>query len=256
MRPLYLRGVEPLTVSLDGPALRVAQRAAADRRFPLARVSRVVVSSRVSWTTDALLACADEGITVCFLARNGAARARWTGRASKRSEFAQRWHDFVDRPDWRELYAQWRASARRRSIRFCALRMGWSPKQDLRQLVRTITDSARHAVGNRELGAINKRLQGLSRARAVAELSNAGLGANDDALSRIVPELAVAIQWGLYPNLSRWISRRTRDDSPARRKTLANTPTMARFFERHKRAGDFHLRDTLRFLNRYITTHQ
>jgi len=101
MKPLYLDGAQPLAVTLDGPALRVGQRGCADRRFPLRRVSRVVNSGRVSWDTRALLACADKGITICFLARDGGTRARWTGRTTERSGLAQRWNDFLDRPDWR-----------------------------------------------------------------------------------------------------------------------------------------------------------
>ena len=252
MKPLYLRGTEPLTVSLDGPALRVAQPCKADRRYPLRRVSRVVVSNHVSWSTDALLACADEGITVCFLSGDGTPRARWTGRPSPRSEFLQRWHDFVDRPDWHDLYAQWSTAARRRAVRFCALRMGWSPRQDARVLIRIIADSAREVMGNDEFRALKKKLHSLAQARALAELSNMGLGANDDAISQIIPDLATGIQWGLHPDLSQWISARMRNGDTASKIRISDPHTAIRFFERYLGTCDFHLRDTLRYLQRYI----
>ena len=67
-KPLYLHGHQPLAVALDGPALRVTQAESADRLFPLERLSRVVASGEVAWSTEALLACADHGVPVSFLA--------------------------------------------------------------------------------------------------------------------------------------------------------------------------------------------
>ena len=71
-------------------------RGSADRRIPFKRVSRVVESGRVSWSTNALLECADQGVVVHFLKGNGMPRARWIGRVTERSELAQRWVDFLD----------------------------------------------------------------------------------------------------------------------------------------------------------------
>jgi hypothetical protein len=83
-KALYLHGHQPLTVALDGPALRVQAEASADRLFPLERVSRVVVSGDVVWSTEALLACADSGVPVAFLRRDGVLRARVLGRPKAR----------------------------------------------------------------------------------------------------------------------------------------------------------------------------
>lgn len=58
MRPLYLDGREPLSVSLDGPAICVRGLKRADGRYPLGRISRVMVSGVVQWQTEALVACA------------------------------------------------------------------------------------------------------------------------------------------------------------------------------------------------------
>ena len=259
MKPLYLKGVEPLKVSLDGPALKVSQRGAADRRFPLRRVSRVIVSNRVAWSTRALLACADEGITVCFLSRNGTPRARWTGRPSPRSEFLQRWHDFVDRPDWQELFTQWRTAVRRRAVRFCALRMGWSPRQPTRALVRTVLAPILESAGDGRHREMRRRIHGLAKSRALADLSNLGLGADDDALAALVPILATSIQWGLHPELVRWLSTRSRRDGgpfPASADRSIDSRDAVNFFERHADSCAFHLRDALLHLKRYMESHQ
>ncbi|MDE0373743.1 MAG: CRISPR-associated endonuclease Cas1 [Rhodospirillales bacterium] len=259
MKPLYLKGVEPLKVSLDGPALKVSQPGAADRRFPLRRVSRVIVSNRVTWSTRALLACADEGITVCFLSRDGTPRARWTGRPSPRSEFLQRWHDFVDRPDWRELFAQWRTAARRRAVRFCALRMGWSPRQPTRALVRTVLAPIRESAGHDRYREMRRQIHGLARTRALADLSNLGLGADDDALAAVTPTLATSIQWGLHPELVRWLGASSRRDGrqlPMSADLSCDSKDAIHFFERHADSCAFHLRDSLLHLKRYMESHQ
>lgn len=259
MKPLYLKGAEPLKVSLDGPALKISQEGTADRRFPLRRVSRVIVSNRVAWSTRALLACADEGITVCFLSRDGTPRARWTGRPSPRSEFLQRWHDFVDRPDWRELFALWRAALRRRALRFCALRMGWSPRQPTRALVRTVLAPVRETAGSSQFRGMRRQIHGMARSRALADLSNMGLGADDDALAVVTPVLATSIQWGLHPELVRWLSVRSRRDGhpPDPSACPSNDSKDAiHFFERHADSCTFHLRDSLLHLKRYMESHQ
>lgn len=84
MKPLYLHGHQPLAVTLDGPALRVSSEGSADRLFPLQRLSRIVVSGEVDWTTEALLACADQAIPISFLLRGGGLRARVLGRPRAR----------------------------------------------------------------------------------------------------------------------------------------------------------------------------
>ena len=241
MRPLYLNGKERLLVSLDGPALRVSGPALSDRRFPLSRVSRVIVSGEASWSTEALLACADEGIAVCFLKRDGSPRGRWIGRPSKRSEFAQRWRDFQDRPDCDALYAEWRTNIRRRAIRFCAFRLGWSPNQSANIIPRLIRGTNSDVS---ELIKFKKEIRGLAHSRCLEELTRVGLGADDALLASLIPDLAMAIQWGLHPDLLTW--RGNHRCTPKRgNRAIA-------FFERYRGTCDFHLRDTLRSLNQYL----
>ena len=252
MKPLYLHAKGPLAVSLDGPALRVSRAGCANQRYPLRRISRVMVSGDASWSTDALLACADEGIGVCFLEADGMPRARWIGRATKRSELAQRWQDFLDRQDWPDLYTQWRIATSRRAVRFCAWRMGWSPTGDPRTMHQVICKATRAVANAAELRTVRGRLYGLAQARALEELGKAGLSARDVSLTHLVLDLVLTIQWGLRPELTRWLVHRSRRRESQHREPGFDPRAAAVFFERHSALVDFHLRDTLGRLQRHL----
>jgi len=87
MRPLYIEGREGLQIGWESPALQVTVPDLAEQWFPLQRVSRIVVTGKVQWQTEALLACAEQGISVTFLDESGDVSARWLG-AGRRSAFA------------------------------------------------------------------------------------------------------------------------------------------------------------------------
>ena len=250
MKPLYLRGNDPLSVSLDGPALRISKRACADRRIPFQRISRVVVSGRVSWSTDALLECADQGVVVCFLKADGIPRARWIGQTTRRSDLLQRWLDFIDRPDWQDLYAQWSVANTRRAVRFCALRLGWSPREDEKDMSRAICRETRAVASVDDMRIMRRRLHGLGVARALEAMAAAGLDADDTTFSQLIPDLTMSVQWGLRPDLIRWLTNHRRARS---RLIVADDPyAIVAFFERHRPVSDFHLRDAINRLTRYL----
>ena len=250
MKPLYLHGSDPLSVALDGPALRVSRRGCADRRIPFERISRVVVSGRVSWSTDALLECADQGVVICFLKGNGMPRARWIGRITARSELAQRWVDFLDRPDWQDLYTLWGVANTRRAVRFCALRLGWSPRVDAKEMNRVIWRATRAVASVDEIRTIRRRLYGLAVARALEELGAFALDGDNTAVSQLVPDFAASVQWGLRPDLIRWM---TNHRGERNRLLSPDDPySVVSFFERHRPVSDFHLRDTVGRLDRYL----
>ena len=250
MKPLYLCGNDPLSVALDGPALRVSKRGRADRRIPFERISRVVVSGRVSWSTDALLGCADQGVVVCFLKADGAPRARWIGRATGRSELVQRWRDFLDRPDWQDLHIQWSVANTRRALRFCALRMGWSTREDRRSMSRVIGQATRAVVSVDEMRIIRGRLYGLAEARALEALAASGLDADNDPVRHLVPDLVASVQWGLRPDLIRWLTNHRGERN--RLVTANDARAVVCFFEGHRSVSDFQLRDVIHRLTRFL----
>lgn len=120
MRPLYINGDAGTVVELDGPALKISVPERAQQLFPLSRVSRVVVTGRVNWRTDALLACAELGITVTFLDAEGNVTARCLGKGGQRQAFLQRLSDLLARPDGKALYDGWRLAMRRMVVQSTA----------------------------------------------------------------------------------------------------------------------------------------
>ena len=239
MKPLYIDGGGAHRVSLDGPALKVRQPRSAELRFPLARISRIVVRGEVSWSTDALLACADAGIVVCFLRADGRPRARWIGRPTSRSTFSQHWRDFLDCPDWQERYRNWRTNLRRHAIRFCAMRLGF-PHAPVRDLASVVPPDANEAAPFR---SAKSHLYGLAYARALGELAALGFGSSDPSLRMVAPDLAICMQWGLHPDLVGW---RHKHGWPADRQQATI------FFERHRPTAEFHLHHALRRLSRFL----
>ena len=225
MRPLYLQSSTPVRVLLDGPALLIRCPSRADRRFPLPRISRVIANDSTEWSMSALMACADEGITVSFLRNDGTLRSRWMGCLTDRSTFSQYWNDFVDRPNWQEEYSQWRRALRIRSIRVCAFRMGWSAYRDARAAVEAAMEYTSAIVSFGELCRIKKVLYGLAQCRALAELHR--LRIQPDICDILLPDFVLAIQWGLHPDLCRWLERYRRDNVDA----LPNDRDLTKFFE-------------------------
>ncbi|MCY4212635.1 MAG: CRISPR-associated endonuclease Cas1 [Gammaproteobacteria bacterium] len=252
MKPLYLNGSEPTQVHLDGPALRVCIPGSAVLRFPLRRVSRVIANGKTSWSIDALLACADQGISVSFLAPDGTTRARWIGRLNDRDGFLQRWQDFQDRPDWTDLFRQWSGAARRRAIRMCAWRMGWSPKTDSRSITRFLVqslDGNRSAAGLRQA---NRILRSLAEPKVLEALAQRGFSAPDQSLACLVPVLVVVVTWSLHPQLTQWLHDNGKRIEQSGKQPASSLPALVELFERNIATIDFCLRDALNRLQRFL----
>lgn len=237
-RPLYLNGQNSLRVSLDGPALRVCKQQSDDQRFPLVRVSRVVVSGTVDWAWEARLACAQSGIVVCFLRDDGLPCNRWIGEPSSRSTFTEDWGHFAEREDSEGLFRRWRVRVRERAIRFCAFRLGLGHR-NTRALAAHVGQCAS---ANPLFRAAKRGLYGLAYARSLEELAKLGLSDADQSLCVVVPDLAASIQWGLHPSLHDWWPRQS----------TMTTRQVATFFERNHSTVEFHLRDVLRRLAHFL----
>lgn len=124
MRPLYLDGHHALSVTLDGPALCIKGLKRADGRYPLGRVSRVMVSGMVQWQTEALLACMKAGVMVCFADGNGNIVGHCVGAHRRPTLLGRRLDELLDRPDWEMLYQNWLESAERDAILTLQRRLG------------------------------------------------------------------------------------------------------------------------------------
>ncbi len=120
MRPLYIEGREGAWVGLETPALLVHVPGQAEQLFPLQRVSRVLVRGHVQWHTEALLACASQGISVCFLDNDGLVVARCLGQGDDRQCFRQRLVDLLGRADGGARYQDWYQAMQRMVVQSCA----------------------------------------------------------------------------------------------------------------------------------------
>ena len=118
LKPLYLDGAvaAPVSVQLDGPALKVLKPGRCAGRYPLRLLSRVMVSGAVEWAMPALLACLRNGIVVSFLDKNGEFVGMCIGASPGKAELSDRLQEFALRPDWPHHYARWYTAMERRGI--------------------------------------------------------------------------------------------------------------------------------------------
>lgn len=202
MRPLYIDGSPGCRVVLDEPALRICLPEKADQLFPLARVSRVVCKGVVDWTMPALLACADAGITVLFLERNGKVRGRWLGHGGTRQSLTQRLVDLLARADGPGLYENWYLSMEKLAARSFARRMALDDWREIpvvqlrKQLALALAETGRRRAN---------LLQSLVHAELLGWLSDADLGSDDEALLAdkldLASDLSKLLIWDCYPAL-------------------------------------------------------
>ncbi len=216
LKPLYLCGAQPLEVTLDGPALCVDSAEHASRLFPLQRISRVIVSGNVRWGTEALLACADEGITITFLNTEGEVRARWIGRVTGRSGLKQRLDDLLDRPDGRQLYEGWRHAMEQQAA-LAALKpldLDLREAADLSRLCALANRAAERLADTQTARRIARLQHGMLEAQVTELLHEAGLLGDGDPAPRSAPHLAGdltrILAWRLEPIRLGWLHRRQR----------------------------------------------
>ncbi len=202
MRPLYINGSPGCRVVLEEPALRVVVPEKADQLFPLSRVSRVVCNGVVEWSMSALLACADMGINLLFLEKNGEVRARWLGRGDARQSLTQRLVDLLSRSDGQEKYENWYLSMQKMVARSFARRMGLNDWREvsinnLRQQINlTLSDEGRHR---------STVLEGLLHSELLNWLPDCGFTIEDNAILSsnldLAGDLSKLLVWDFYPAL-------------------------------------------------------
>jgi len=203
MKPLYLDGREPLRVCLEGPALRVSGEARADGRYPLRRLSRVIVSGAVEWRTPALLACLARGVPITFLDHHGAAVGYCFGANPLEMPLAERLRELLDRPDWEERYRLWHTAEQRRAI-LRALRAAHRRGDDLRpNVVRTVLEIGHQRYAARAwVRRTHAALTGMLAALCAQVLLEAGLQPDLIGHRRrgldLTRDLGVLLEWPLH----------------------------------------------------------
>jgi len=202
MRPLYIEGSPGCRVVLDEPALRVIVPEKADQLFPLSRISRVVNKGVVEWSMSALLACADGGINVLFLEKNGEVRARWLGRGGERQALTQRLLDLLARADGLVLYGNWFLSMEKLAVRSFARRIGLTEWREI-TVVELRQRLAPHLSG--AAGQNVNLLQSLLQAELLVWLADSGFCSDDESLLSsnldLAEDFSKFLVWDFYPSL-------------------------------------------------------
>lgn len=202
MRPLYIDGSPGCRVVLDTPALRISLANKADQLFPMSRVSRVVCKGVVDWSMSALLACADAGISVYFLEKNGELRARWLGCVTERQSLAQRLLDLLARADGPGLYENWTLAMEKMAVRNFARRIGLPDWREIpvatlrRQLVVSLDRERQHRCN---------LLENILHAELLIWLPEAGFSGDEDMLMtgqlNLPAFISRLLMWDFYPLL-------------------------------------------------------
>jgi hypothetical protein len=260
LRPLYLdRGAA--AVRVEGPALIVDQPDAAEGRFPLRLLSRVVVRGPVPWSMDALFACLASGVPITFLSLDGAVVGLCLGRERPEESLAMLLDRLLAEPGWAEIYGRWSRAAERRAIVEVARRLSLPIGADLRPEVVSGLMAARMPGGDTP-GARSalRRLDGNLAAHLSELFGRAGVpfayrGGRGSPLD-LRPAFRAALRWYLWPPLQRWLELRQAHPAPrgaasaARRRPAAQyevaAPQIAARFRRLVASLDRLLREEVR----------
>jgi hypothetical protein len=210
MRPLYIDGNGNMHIALDGPALCVSAAGKSDQLFPLSRISRVVVSGAVDFYCEALLACADQGISVSFLDENGDLRARWLANPGDRQAAIQRLADLIGRADGKELYQSWFSAMERIVVRSTVKKLMKNQVVAVTPLeLRSFLSFQRKSLPVQPSDRIYKILRGLLSAQVIQLFQEAGLDAKSELLQEqwldLPNNFAVLLFWDMEIPLLNWL---------------------------------------------------
>lgn len=212
-RPLYIAAGSDTRIWLAGRALGVQREERAEQFFPLQRLSRVHSSTRVAWSSEALLACAEQGISVVFVHDDGEIAARLLGRPGVRDELLWRFEELLMLPQAEAIYARWLATTRARIAFWACARLG-APEgaRDPRTGRAWIEHQAQQVGGSRGAERTRQWLRSLAYQWTAAHLHDLGFGRNTElgqigepSLGR---DLAELLMWYLEPPRIGWLRRR------------------------------------------------
>ena len=221
MKPCYIHGREDTQIKLDGPALRIHTPGKAAILAPLGRISRIVISGSPDCSSSALLACAERGITVTFLQRDGAIRALLFGTGKARNNLLSQLRDFLGHPAWQEHYQLWRDSAASHAKCAVCRKLDIAPDRiSSKQLRTSLGRWMEDYVSPGQRSYLQRRLHGLCASLVNEVLQQAGLDATRssyiaqriDLTSDFAELLALSMQLPLIMWLSRQPEKKRIED--------------------------------------------
>ena len=211
MKPLYVKGGET-RIDQDGPALKVGHPRRADCWYPIARLSRVISATRVQWSSEALLACAAAGVSVCFLDDDGRLVARLVGRPGEREEIRQRLADFQLQPDWAEVYGLWLSGMEQMALRSLARRVGLdlTHRQSPAQLRQRLREQAARLQVLASYERAGGQLEALVVGLVTQSLSEAGVAVDFAGWAHLplAADLGRILIWDYQLTLLGWLADR------------------------------------------------
>ncbi|WP_462331193.1 CRISPR-associated endonuclease Cas1 [Thiohalocapsa halophila] len=212
-RPLYIAAGSDTRVRLDRRALSVQREARAEQLFPLQRIARVHSSTLVQWSTEALLACAERGISVIFVSDDGDIAARLLPRPGARDELLHRFQDLMLLPHGLDRYHRWLGISRARIAYWACSRLGApDAARDPRNGRAWIEHQAQQYAGRRGGERTRQWLRSLAYQWTAAHLNHLGFGRNNElghaGEPSLARDLAELLMWYLEPPRIGWLRRR------------------------------------------------
>ncbi len=238
-KPLYLEPEQPYLVSIDGPALCLADPQGKERHLPLRRISRIIAHENVQFHTEALIACAKRDIPILIHSEDHA-HVRIIGPAPHpNTTFRQALIDLQQRPDWTERYVDWRRSNHYRITRLLAQRLQAPRVLDRNPgLLRNWIEQRVEELSDPETQKITRhRFYQLSLSWIQKRLHQEGLGSESENLLRdridlpaqlamLLDERIQTIRLGWLKRRHRWAKRHGRHPEPV------TTEQIVRIFEK------------------------
>jgi len=174
-KPLYLATGLRLRIIAQAESLVIQQPAKSDRRFPLARIDRVVCGSQTDWSGEALALCMANGVTITWVSGRGEVLGQCASSRRVAASREARLESFLDHPDWETRYRDWLRSRRMSVLMdWAAARAGRNAAPRAAVLERHKREYVYHAVITEVFGTEAK---GWCHAWTVARLREAGLAA-------------------------------------------------------------------------------
>ena len=198
MKALYLDGRSGADVFLDGPALRVRTPGRADGRYPLARLSRIVMCGAVCLRPQALLACLHCAVPIAVLDNQGRF-VRLSFFSASAHGLARHLGELLRVPRYRHRYEAWRQVVEDSEMRRVALQMGLSghslqPRALWQKLCRAQT-----ALAGTRIGHVYRTLRGLAMAHVATCFAQLGMPRDPEAWSpeewRILKDFVSLLEW-------------------------------------------------------------
>jgi len=258
-KPLYLNLKNNPRVRCEGSALRIDGDGRAPVYIPLRRLSRIVASQHAAWDTEALLACADRGITILIVREDGGPAARVMGRPGERQELRQRLLDLIQRPDWKTLYGGWLYAIERQILIDVQRRMlgphdlrtpaqirQWINRRALRWADPRDADNLRHWINELATAWMHNHCQQLGIGSADSELLADGRPDVAADLARLLCWQTETLRLGWLQRRRQWAERHAKPLRPVTRRNAI------RLFEQHGARMGIHGRELTNRLHYWL----